>query len=106
MDPKPWDMLLKRTYSEQTDATLFFFTSAAENVSDPASVLDRLVVVWMWQLKAESPPFHELCIAETEDILHGNKTRRFILERVYRPDLRIDRTEVTEVQPTTSAFKH
>jgi hypothetical protein len=105
MDPNPWNLLLKRTLCEPTDNTLHLYTSASEKVADPQSFVDRLDVAWVWQLKAEEKPFHEVAIVETEDRLAKNETRSFVLDRVYHPDGRIDRTEVTEVQ-TTSAFKH
>jgi hypothetical protein len=107
MEPNPWDLLLKRTLCEPTATTLHFYISAAKDVvTDPQSLLDRLDVVWVWQLKAEGKPFHEVAVVETEDRSAKNETRGFILDRVYNPDSSINRTEVTEVQPTTSAFKH
>ncbi len=106
MFPQPWDLLLERILSMSTANTLHLYASAAEKVSNPESLLDRLDVVWMWQLKQEVAPFHEVSVAETVDPLQKNEIRRFILERIYHADGRIDCTEVTEVQPTTSAFKH
>ena len=106
MFPQPWDLLLERILSMSTANTLHLYASAAEKVSNPESLLDRLDVVWMWQLKQEVAPFHKVSVAETVDPLQKNEIRRFILERIYHADGRIDCTEVTEVQPTTSAFKH
>lgn len=100
MDPNPWNLLLERTLSQSTSITLHLYTSAAEKVSNPESLLDRLDVVWMWQLKQDVAPFHEISIVETKDSTQRNEIRRFILERVYLADGRIVPTEVTEVQPT------
>jgi len=99
IDPNPWNLLLERTLSQSTYITLHLYTSAAEKVSDPESLLNRLDVVWMWQLKQEVAPFHEVSVVEMKDSAQRNEIRRFILERVYHADGRIVPTEVTEVQP-------
>src|SRR5580765_6906536 len=82
MEPNPWNLLLKRTLCEPTDSTLQFYVSAAEKVTDPQSFVDNLDVVWVWQLKAEVKPFHEVAVVETEDRAK-NETRCFVLHRVY-----------------------
>jgi hypothetical protein len=67
------------------------------NVPDPQNVLDRLEVVWMWQLKKNEVPFHEVCIIETVDLLDKNKRRGFVLDRVYEPDPSVVPNEIAEV---------
>lgn len=99
MYPNPWEELLSRTLSEATAITLHLYTSAAEKVHDPESFLNMLDVVWMWQLKCDLKPFHEICVFETEDPKNG--IRRFVLDRVYQATGGIH-TEVTEVQPNTT----
>jgi len=95
MDPNPWTLLLERTLKESTSITLHLYTTAAERVSDPDSLLKRLEVVWIWQLKHKGSPFHEFFVIETVDPEHGNKVRQLILERVL---LDGNRTEVSEVR--------
>jgi len=98
MSLNPWTLLFKRTFSEPTDTTLYIYASAAEKVADPQSAVDRLDVVWVWQLKDDKGgPYHEVAIVETEDRQAKKERRCFVLERVYHRDGRIDRTEVTEV---------
>jgi len=82
MDPNPWNLLLKQTLCKPTDNTLHLYTSALEKVADPQSFVDRLDVAWVWQLKAEEKPFHEVAIVETEDRLAKNETRSFVLDCV------------------------
>ncbi len=106
MDPKPWDILFQRILNQTTDNTLLLYLHAAEKLSNPKSFLEALVVVWMWQLKQELSPFHKVAVVETMDTSHRNKIRLFVLERIYHPDGRIDRSKVTEVRPTMSAFAH
>lgn len=103
MDPNPWDILVRRTLNESTDTTLLLYLDAAKKRSDPNSLLDSLVVVWMWQLKQDSTPFHEVSVIETNDPSHGNKTRFFILERIYHRNGGIDRSDLTEVTPDNKA---
>ena len=59
MDPNPWNLLLKCTLKESTSITLHLYTNAAEDLLDPDALLERLDVVWIWQLKTPKPPFHK-----------------------------------------------
>jgi hypothetical protein len=105
MEPN-WQIVLKRTLSSPTDSIFQHYITAAKEAADPQSLVDRLDVVWVWQIKEDLQPFHEAAVVETEDRL-DNKIRAFVLDRVYRADGTIECAEVTEVlQPTTSAFKH
>ncbi len=97
MDPNPWTLLLERTLSQSTAHTLHLYTSAASTVTDPESVLERLDVVWLWQIKQCGSPYHEFFVIETVDPLHRNEIRRFILERVLHANLPNNYTEDTEV---------
>jgi hypothetical protein len=94
MDPSPWTVLLERTFKESTTVTLILYTSAAEKVDDPDSLLERLDVVWIWQLKVGHAPYHEFFVIETVD-LENNQVRVLILERVL---LDGDCIEVSEVR--------
>jgi hypothetical protein len=95
MDPNPWTLLLDRTLKESTSITLHLYTTAAEKVADPDSLLKRLDVVWIWQLKNEWSPFHEFFVIETVDPENANKIRPFILERVVLDSNRIEVSETT-----------
>jgi len=97
MEPN-WQIVLKRTLSSPTDSIFQHYITAAKEAADPQSLVDRLDVVWVWQLKDDKGgPYHEVAIVETEDRQAKKERRCFVLERVYHRDGRIDRTEVTEV---------
>jgi hypothetical protein len=93
MDANPWTVLLERTFKESTTVTLILYTTAAEKADDPDSLLNRLDVVWIWQLKVGNPPYHEFFAIETVDP-ENNQVQVLILERVLLDGNCIEVTEV------------
>jgi hypothetical protein len=94
--PNPWTLLLEPKLNQRTDHALLLYISAM-NVPDPEPFLKRLEVVWIWQLKNTTKPFHEVCVIETVDHSDNNKSREFVLDRVYDSDHVSDPLENVEV---------